>query len=212
MKKSKSGPPLLSFCHTASYLHSYSTEVSLALSCDDERLPVVPHAMLIRLLTVMSTLLLMVHSRSVQASEIRPDDGGYYIATYQHSLESDIEILWKVASSKHPGATSKNEITLLYTRFDEALQSAADELDTGDLERAGWANDLITSYTRSDRKFPPVSESIEKALIARSTLIQFTDRETVLHMQGQLKRYAKPKPRCNVGDFQLPPKSRSIAE
>jgi len=160
----------------------------------------------LRFFTVAPALILVLQSISVQASEIGRYGSGY-VATYQHSLEPEIDTLWKVARIKHPGETTKGEIASLYSTFESALQSAGEELDTGEPQRAGWASALIASYTSSNHKFPAKSKSLDKALMARTKLIKLTDRNTVLRIERKLNRYCQPRPDYNVGDY---PEFRTI--
>lgn len=104
-------------------------------------------------------------------------------------MEADVNSLWELARLKHPGATSKAEIAAFYAAFEAWLQRAADELETCDPPRAGWAAELIHDYTKPTHRFPAVSKSLDYALTARSRLILLTDKEAVETIERKLHRF-----------------------
>jgi hypothetical protein len=106
---------------------------------------------------------------------------------------ADIDILWQTAQRLHPGVTKKSLIESTYSDFESLLQKAADELDTGEPPKSGWAAELITYYTRPHHKWPAVSPTLDNALQARGKLVQFTNEQTVETIEQKLYRFASPE-------------------
>jgi len=156
-------------------------------------------AQVFKLCTAVATLLLVSKAVAAQPNETKPrylyGPHGYEVrptshTATKHSLALDINVLWKVASKKHPCTTTRSEIASVYSTFESSLQRAADELDTGEPARAGWAAELISDYTRPTHRFPATSKSLDRALTARTKLIELTDVKTVQTSEEKLKRFA----------------------
>lgn len=110
-------------------------------------------------------------------------------------LAADFEQLWKASHRLHPGGTTKYDVGVAFSTYEFLLQTAADELDTGEPLKASWARELISLYTRPTHKWPAVSKTLDRALQWRARLIQLTDQKTVDILERTLHRFPAAPPR-----------------
>jgi len=104
-------------------------------------------------------------------------------------LAAGFEQLWKASYRLHPGKTTKHDVGVAYSTYEFLLQTAANELDTDEPAKAGWAREMIGLYTRPTHRWPAVSKTLDRALQWRARLIQLTDQKTVERLDRTLRRF-----------------------